>query len=107
LGVYQIGPNKWSNRPPRAQTTRSRLPMPYVISDEMPPTENVDGVYYTSKRAFRATSRALNLIEVGNEKFTPFTRSTAKRETKAQRMAALKVAVEKYKAGHRPRRRGG
>jgi hypothetical protein len=105
MPVYQVAPNRWTNRPPRQTHTRSDLPRPYVISDTMDPVEQVDGKFYTSKRQFRAVGRSLGLIEVGNEKFTPFVRSTAKRETKAQRMAALKVAVEKYKAGHRPRRR--
>ena len=34
----------------------------------MPPTEQVDGRFYTSKAAFRATGRALGLTEVGNER---------------------------------------
>ena len=74
---------------------------PYVISDEMPPTEHVDGRFYTSKAKFRATGRALGLIEVGNEKPKPFVRSTDRREVREARRQALKIAVEKYKAGHR------
>ena len=50
---------------------RSGLPCPQIITDEMPPTEQVDGKFYTSKSAYRAVGRANGLIEVGNEKFKP------------------------------------
>lgn len=50
---------------------RSGLPCPQIITDEMPPTEQVDGKFYTSKSTYRAVGRANGLIEVGNEKFTP------------------------------------
>jgi len=103
LPIYQVGPNRWSTKPPRATTTRSRLPMPHIISDTMDPVEQVDGRFYTSKRQFRAVGRALGLIEVGNEKQKPF---TPKRSTKAERMAALQKAVADYKNGRRPRRGG-
>jgi cytolysin (calcineurin-like family phosphatase) len=83
---------------------RSDLPLPYVISDEMPPTEQVNGVYYTSKAAFRRVGRALGLTEVGDQKFKPKQRSTDRREVKEARRQSLRNAVEKYKAGHRPRR---
>ena len=55
----------------------SALPLPYVISDTMPPTEQVDGKFYESKSAFRAVGRALGLTEVGNEKPKPKMRATA------------------------------
>ena len=87
-----------------APVARSRLPAPHVIADEMPPTEQVDGRFYTSKRQFRAVGRALGLIEVGNEKPRPKQRASDARPTKLQRRAAIKLAVERYKAGHRPRR---
>jgi hypothetical protein len=103
----EVRPNCWRFVKKTAPAKRSELPFPHVISDTMDAVEQVDGKFYTSKRAFRAVGRALGLTEVGNEKFKPFVRSTAKRETKAQRMAALKVAVEKYKAGQRPRQRRG
>jgi hypothetical protein len=74
---------------------------PYVISDTMEPTEQVNGKFYTSKATFRAVGRELGLIEVGTEKPKPFVRSTDRREVKAARRQALKNAVEKYKAGHR------
>lgn len=50
---------------------RSGLPCPQIITDEMPPTEQVDGKFYTSKSKYRAVGRANGLIEVGNEKFKP------------------------------------
>lgn len=82
---------------------RSDLAAPYVISDIMPPTEQVDGVYYTSKRKFRAVGRALGLTEVGNEKFAPKQCASASRENKVQRRRALERAVAQYKQGRRPR----
>lgn len=81
---------------------RSSLPTPFVISDTMPPTEQVDGNFYTSKRAFRAVGRALGLTEVGNEKPKPKQRATSDRAAKAARRASIKTAIEKFKAGHRP-----
>jgi hypothetical protein len=83
---------------------RSHLPAPHVISDEMPPVEQVDGKIYTSKSRFRAVGRALGLIEVGNEKVGPKLRSTAAPTIRQQRRTAIKAAIERYKAGHRPRR---
>lgn len=41
----------------------------YVIRDEMDPVRHpADGKIYTSKRAFRKTTRAAGCEEVGNEK---------------------------------------
>lgn len=97
----QVGPNTWRwmtvGEPPK----RSDFPTPNVISDTMPPTEQVDGKFYTSKRAFRAVGRALGLTEVGNEKPRPRVRSSEQRATKEARRTAIKTAVEKYRAGHR------
>jgi len=85
--VYQLPPPK-----------RSGLPRPYVISDTMPPTEQVDGIFYESKAAFRAKGKALGLIEVGNEKLAPKRRSTDTRQVKEARRKEIKKAIEKYKA---------
>ena len=104
MAIFQLGPNRWSNRPPRLEAKRSDLPLPYVISDEMPPTEQVDGKFYTSKRAFRAVGRALGLTEVGNEKFKPRERPSRSRETKAARRRTLERALAEYKLGRRPKR---
>jgi hypothetical protein len=99
--LIEVGPGKWRVERPSLKPARSDLPLPYVISDHMEPTEQVDGKFYTSKRAFRATGRALGLIEVGNEKFKPKTRASDDRAAKEGRRASIKKAVEKYRAGHR------
>lgn len=102
MPLFQIGPNRWTNRPPERPAARSDLPLPFVISDTMPPTEQVDGKFYTSKRQFRAVGRALGLTEVGNEKPKPRTRVTDTRANKIARRQSIKIAIEKFKAGHRP-----
>jgi hypothetical protein len=79
---------------------RSALPLPYVISDTMEPTEQVDGRFYTSKSQFRAVGKALGLIEVGNEKPKPKTRSSADPAVRRARQAQIKTAIEKVRAGH-------
>jgi hypothetical protein len=68
-----------------------------VISDEMPPTEQIDGKFYTSKRAFRAVGRANGLTEVGDQQFKPKWRSTDLAEVKARRRQTLKRAVDRVK----------
>ena len=69
--LLEIEPGRFVVDRRRTPAARSDLPRPFVISDEMPPTEQVDGRFYTSKAAFRATGRALGLTEVGTEKFKP------------------------------------
>jgi len=69
----------------------------------MDATEQVDGRFYTSKSQFRAVGRSLGLIEIGNEKPKPLVRSTDQRAVKEARRKALRVAAEKFKAGHRAR----
>ena len=78
---------------------RSALPFPHIISDEMPPTEQVDGRYYTSKSQFRAVGKSLGLIEVGNEKIQPKQRSTDDPAVRRQRRQAAKDAIDKVRAG--------
>ena len=99
--LIEIEPGKWRVDKPVVEPARSDLPLPYVISDIMPLTEQVDGKYYTSKRAFRAVGRALGLTEVGNEKFKPKTRASNDRAVKEDRKRSIKTAIEKYRAGHR------
>jgi len=99
MPVFQIGPNRWSTRnPDESAPARSDLPRPYVISDAMPPTEQVDGRFYESKAAFRAVGRSLGLTEVGNEKPPPKRRSTADRAVKRARQQAIKKAVEQFRS---------
>lgn len=99
--LIEIEPGKWRVDKPVVEPARSDLPLPYVISDIMPPTEQVDGKYYTSKHAYRAVGRALGLTEVGNEKFKPKTRASNDRAIKEDRKRSIKTAIEKYRAGHR------
>ena len=77
--------------------------MPHVISDIMEPVEQVDGRHYTSKRAFRAVGRANGLTEVGNEKFRPRVRGANVSASRQQRRDSIRNAVEKFKAGIRPK----
>lgn len=102
--LVEIEPGRWRVKRPHLRVVRSALPRPYVISDIMEPTEQVDGKFYTSKRQFRAVGRALGLTEVGNEKMPPKKRSTELPETRQARRDSIKQAVEKYRAGHRPGR---
>jgi len=79
---------------------RSHLSMPHVIVDTMSPTEQVDGKFYESKRAFRAKGRELGLTEVGDQNLrrkpkTYIPLSTAFRE-------AYEKAKADYAAGRRP-----
>lgn len=99
--LIEIEPGRFRVARPQHRPKRSDLPRPYVISDSMEPTEQVDGKFYTSKREFRAVGRALGLTEVGNEKPKPKTRASSERAVKDARRAAIKTAVEKYRAGHR------
>lgn len=70
-----------------------------VISDQMDPTEQVDGKFYTSKRAFRAVGRALGLTEVGTEKFKPKRRSTDDPAVKRKRKDVLQRAYSRLRGG--------
>lgn len=105
MTIYQVAPNRWSTRNPQPVRAQSTLPMPYVISDTMEPTEQVDGKYYSSKRAFRAVGKALGLTEVGSEKPKPRQRTNAgNRENKLQRHRQLEIAAAQYKQGRRAQR---
>jgi hypothetical protein len=101
--LVEVEPGKWRIRRPGSPPARSKLPLPYVISDTMEPTEQVDGRFYTSKRAFRAVGRSFGLTEVGTEKFQPKRRSTDLTQIKQERRQALGIAIEKFKAGQRSR----
>lgn len=101
--LVEIEPGRWRFVRETTAPARSMLPCPHVISDIMPATEQVDGRFYTSKSQFRAVGRSLGLIEVGNEKPKPKARATDTKEVKAARRQALRRAVERFKAGDRPR----
>ena len=93
--LIEIEPGRWRVKRTPQHFARSAHPLPYVISDHMPPTEQVDGRFYESKRAFRAVGRALGLTEVGNEKFKPKVRATDTRETREARRQAIQRALER------------
>ena len=67
VDLEEFEPGRWRIKREPRKRLRSDLPMPSVISDIMEPTEQVDGKFYSSKRAFRAVGRALGLTEVGTE----------------------------------------
>lgn len=69
---------------------------PYLLRDEMPPTEQVDGQFYTSKAKFRAKGRELGLIEVGNERFHMKRRETDNRAVEEKRVQAIKKAFAQW-----------
>src|SRR6188472_4390839 len=100
--LTEVAPGKWRIDKRQIAPARSDLAVPYVISDIMEPTEQVDGRFYTSKAAFRAVGRALGLTEVGNEKPKPRTRTTNKADVEKRRQSIHK-AVQQYKAGVRTR----
>jgi len=51
-----------------AFSARSVFGTPMVITDEIPATRHMaDGNYYTSKRKFRAVTKAHGCVEVGND----------------------------------------
>jgi hypothetical protein len=94
IKLVEIAPGRWRVDRPIAKSARADLPLPYVISDSMPPTEQVDGNFYESKRAFRQVGRALGLTEVGNEKPKPRRRV----DPKAERRRAIATAIERFKS---------
>ena len=96
--LVEIAPNRWRFVREVTPPARSDLPLPYVISDAMPPTEQVDGKFYESKAAFRAVGRALGLTEVGNEKPKPKVRATADPKVKEARQQSLRKAIEKLRS---------
>jgi hypothetical protein len=104
IELEEFEPGRWRVRRKRHEKQRAEnMPLPFVISDTMDPVEQVDGKFYTSKSAFRAVGRANGLVEVGNEKMKPKTRTSTTREAKDARRKAIHVAVQKFKAGVRTR----
>jgi len=99
--LIEVEPGRWRVARETLPPARSRLPRPYVISDTMDATEQVDGRFYTSKRAFREVGRQHGLTEVGNEKVKPKVRASSDPKVKRERKQSIKTALEKYKSGHR------
>jgi hypothetical protein len=96
--LIEVEPGRWRVDRPRPKAARGTLPLPYVISDIMEPTEQVDGKLYTSKRAFRAVGRSLGLTEVGTEKPKPKPRTVNTSADRLARRSAIKRAVEQYRS---------
>ena len=100
--LVEFAPGRFRVKRTPQNFARSDHPQPYVISDIMPPTEQVDGKFYTSKRAFRAVGRANGLTEIGTEKLKHnVTRASAAKGEKERRIQSVKIAIEKYKSGQR------
>ena len=97
IELEEVGPNRWRIKRNSPPPKRSGLSLPYVISDTMEPTEQVDGKFYTSKRAFRAVGRYLGLVEVGTEKLRPKPKGAGSRAAGEARRASIKKAVEKIR----------
>jgi hypothetical protein len=104
MKLVEIAPNRWRFVREVTPPARSKLPLPYVISDTMPPTEHVDGRFYESKAAYRAVTRAHGLTEVGTAKSNPKKRSTDDPQIKKKRRDALEKAAAEYKQGRRAKR---
>jgi hypothetical protein len=103
--LVEVAPNRWRVLKHTPQNfARSEHPRPYIISDTMEPTEQVDGQFYTSKSAFRRVGRQLGLIEVGNEKQMPKPKgiSHADKSHQEGRRQAIEKAIAQYRAGRRP-----
>ena len=96
--LVEIAPGRWRVKRTPQHFARSEHPRPYVISDSMDPTEQVDGHFYTSKRKFREVGRKLGLIEVGNEKLPPKTRASADPVQRDRRRQSIKKAMEQVRS---------
>jgi hypothetical protein len=104
IELFEVAPNRWRVLKDTPQNfARSKHPLPYVISDIMEPTEQVDGKFYTSKSAFRRVGRQLGLIEVGTEKQKPKPKGTSHADKSHQegRRQAIEKAIARYRAGRR------
>ena len=101
--LEEVEPGKWRIKRAVTKPARSDLSLPYVISDTMEPTEQVDGRFYTSKRAFRAVGRALGLTEVGNEKLPPKVRASSEKGANEARRRSIQKALAQYRSGVRTR----
>ena len=99
--LIEIAPGLFRVRKDAPEPPKSSLPMPNVISDTMPPTEQVNGKFYESKSAFRRVGRSLGLTEVGTAKLPPKKRILP---TSAERRASVQKAFAEYRQGRRARK---
>lgn len=79
---FEIDGRQVFRKLPAPRGPRSGLPAPFIASDTMDLTEHVDGKHYDSKSAFRATTKALGYVEMGNDpqRLKPFKRPTPDRQ---------------------------
>lgn len=95
---------RWNGGKVRPEPARSDLPMPGVISDTMPLTEQVNGKFYDSKSRFRAVGRSLGLTEVGSEKPGPRTHPWRNDPVlKRRRRETIGRTIAEWKMGRRPK----
>ena len=107
IELEEFEPGRWRVRRERHEKQRAEnMPLPFVISDTMEPVEQVDGRFYTSKRAFRAVGRANGLIEVGNERPKPRVKLSQTRAAAEGRRSSIKKAIEQVRAGNISSKRG-
>ncbi len=100
---------EWKELPPlpRKRETppaRSDLPCPRIASDVMEPVQSMlDGKYYDSKSALRATYRRAGCIEVGNDpqRFAPRKKQKPNRR---QIKTTLEKAEARFNRGERVNR---
>ncbi|TPK16671.1 hypothetical protein FJ872_17875 [Mesorhizobium sp. B2-5-9] len=87
-----------------AKPKRSALPAPMINSDTMSEVQSMlDGKYYSSKSALRATYRAAGVEEVGNDPARLRPRKRPKVDRKAVR-DCLHKATARYERGERASR---
>jgi hypothetical protein len=96
--LIEIRPGVWAIKRLYKPPARSDLPLPYVISDNMDPVEQVDGKFYTSKREYRKVGRANGLIEIGTEKLTPKPKGVEYKKGKAAREQAIRKAIARTRS---------
>lgn len=83
---------------------RSDLPCPRIMSDAMSPVQSMlDGKYYDSKSALRATYRAAGVTEVGNDPARLRPRVKKKIDRKEVK-TTLEIAQARFNRGERVNR---
>lgn len=83
------------------QGASDALPVPSFISDTMEPVQSMlDGKYYSSKSALRATYKAAGVVEVGNDPARLRPRKKPKPDRKAIR-TSIEKATARFNRGER------
>lgn len=97
--------SEWPDNHREAETQRSSLPSPMVISDTIDPVRSMaDGKEYTSKAALRSTYKpsgnpdGISYVEVGNEKPTGIVKP---KTDEGAIQASLQKALARYERGER------